>query len=38
MARYFDINMDVAWETLERDLPGLQKSLTELRQQILRDS
>jgi len=35
---YFDINMDVVWETLERDLPGLHESLTELRQQFLRDN
>lgn len=35
---YFDINMDVVWETLERDLPGLQSSLAESRQQVMRDS
>lgn len=35
---YFDINMDVVWETLERDLPGLQKSLTDLRRQVMRES
>ncbi len=38
MARYFDINMDVVRETLERDLPGLQRSLTELHQQAMRGS
>lgn len=31
---YFEINLDVVWDTVQQALPGLVRQLDELRQQI----